>query len=295
MNRRLPVVPVYLAYKAAGGFLVSMMSILYSVFLILRLEFNPFQLVLMGTILEGSYLLCELPTGVIADLVSRRTMLIVGLFGTGLSFALLGLSRGFGTAAISQVMFGFFAACSSGSDVAWLTDEVGEESSRHLYLKGEQFSSLARFVGIFVGVELATISLRLPMVASGVGFCVLALGLVVVMPEDHFARPEREKGTRIHHSFLTTLNRGIRDARAHPVLLLILGTAALHGASTEGFDRLADLHLLNIGLPAFGHLSRLWWFAILDAVSLLVGFGALAYVKRRRACPGTPRSRASSR
>ena len=35
--------------------------------------------------------------------------------------------------------------------------------------------------------------------------------------------------------------------------MLILGTAALHGASTEGFDRLADLHILrDIGLPSIG-------------------------------------------
>jgi hypothetical protein len=65
------------------------------------------------------------------------------------------------------------------------------------------------------------------------------------------------------------------------VLLLILGTTALHGASTEGFDRLADFHILrDIGLPSIGHVSRLWWFAIVDGVSMLIGIGALAIVRR---------------
>jgi DHA3 family tetracycline resistance protein-like MFS transporter len=64
--------------------------------------------------------------------------------------------------------------------------------------------------------------------------------------------------------------------------LLILATAALHGASTEGFDRLADYHfLIDIGLPAIGHLDRVVWFGILDAGALLLGLGAVTFVKRR--------------
>ena len=70
--------------------------------------------------------------------------------------------------------------------------------------------------------------------------------------------------------------------RAHHVLFLILGTAALHGASTEGFDRLSDYHLLkDIGLPAIGGLNRVVWFAILDGVALLLGIGALAVIRKR--------------
>ena len=72
------------------------------------------------------------------------------------------------------------------------------------------------------------------------------------------------------------------QVKAHHVLFLILGTAALHGASTEGFDRLADYHLLkDIGLPAIGNLNRVVWFGILDGVALLLGLGALTLVKRR--------------
>jgi DHA3 family tetracycline resistance protein-like MFS transporter len=80
---------------------------------------------------------------------------------------------------------------------------------------------------------------------------------------------------------------GVRAMRSHPALMLILGTAALHGASTEGFDRLADLHILrDIGLPAFGQLSQLWWFAILDGGSLAIGFAALIVVRRRATLEG---------
>ena len=73
MNRRMRAVPVFLAYMAINGFFSRMMGVIFSVYLILRLGLGPFQLVLLGTVLEGSYLLFETPTGVVADTISRRT------------------------------------------------------------------------------------------------------------------------------------------------------------------------------------------------------------------------------
>ena len=274
MTRRLPVVTVYLAYMASDGFLFHVMSVIFSVFLILRLGLGPFQLVVMGTILEGSYLLFETPTGVVADTISRRTSVIIGLAGGGVGFLILGFSHNFWMAAASQVVWGIFATFQSGADVAWLTDEVGEEAARSLYIRGDQFAHAASVAGIIVGVALGTVNLALPIVVSGVGLLFLAIWLWIVMPEDNFQKRARMEGERLHRSLIETFKEAMRAVRAHHVLMLILGTAALHGASTEGFDRLADLHLLrDIGLPSIGNLSRLWWFAILDGGALLIGFG----------------------
>ena len=74
----------------------------------------------------------------------------------------------------------------------------------------------------------------------------------------------------------------MREVRAHHVLLLILAVAALHGASTEGFDRLADFHLLrDLGLPSLGRVDPVVWFGVLDGGSLLLGIGGLAILKRK--------------
>ena len=75
------------------------------------------------------------------------------------------------------------------------------------------------------------------------------------------------------------------------MLVLILATAALHGASTEGFDRLADYHfLIEIGLPAIGHLNRVVWFGVLDGVALVLGLGS-ALVREASDPPRRTRSR----
>ena len=51
-------------------------------------ELNPLQLVLLGTALEGSVFLFEIPTGVVADVYSRRLSVIIGytLVGFGMLF-----------------------------------------------------------------------------------------------------------------------------------------------------------------------------------------------------------------
>ena len=282
MNRRMRAVPVYLTYMVVDGFFTMMMSVIFSVFLILRLDLGPFQLVLLGTILEGTYLVFETPTGVVADTISRRTSILIGLAGSGVAFMILAFSHSFWMAAASQVIWGIFATFQSGADVAWLTDEIGEEAARPLYLRGDQFWHAAAFLGIVAGVALATVNLALPLFVAGAGFLVLAVALWMVMPEDGFERRPREEGERLHHSLIATFKEGVSAMRSHPALVLILGTAALHGASTEGFDRLADLHILrDIGLPDIGQLSQLWWFAVLNGGALVIGFVALIVVRRR--------------
>jgi hypothetical protein len=205
---------------------------------------------------------------------------VIGFLGTGVAFVVLGLADSFAAAAVSQVLYGVSATFVSGADVAWLTDEVGEEAARPLYLRSEQFYNVGSLVGIVGSVALASVALPLPIVVCGIGYLVLGLSLVFVMGETR--RPQRRPGTTLGRSARATFRDAVGQVRAHHVLLLILATAVWHGASTEGWDRLADLHFLRgIGLPPIGDLNRVVWFGVFDGVSLLFGIGALALVKRR--------------
>jgi DHA3 family tetracycline resistance protein-like MFS transporter len=204
------------------------MSVLFSVFLILDLGFGPMQLLLMGTAVEGAYLLFEVPTGVVADTVSRRLSDVVGLVGTGAAFLLLGASGSFAVASLSQILWGFFATFQSGADVAWLTDEIGEEAAQPMYVRSEQWWQVGALAGIAVGVAIASFgSLRTPILIG------LGVFMALAMREEGF-RPRREDGERLHTSLSTTVRQSLTVIRSHHVLALILGTAALHGMSTEG-------------------------------------------------------------
>jgi MFS transporter, DHA3 family, tetracycline resistance protein len=272
----------YAIYSAGDGFLFRMISTIYSIFVVLTLHLEPLQLLLLGTILEGTYLICEIPTGVVADTISRRLSVVIGLVGSGLAFIVLGVAGSFAIAAVSQLLWGIFASFQSGADVAWLTDEVGEEASRPHYLRGTQISNVASLVGIVVGVGLATVSYRLPLVVAGAGLLVFGAAMFFVMPEEGFEPRAREAGERVTTGLATTFKDGLRQVRAHHVLVLILGTAALHGASTEGIDRLADFHILrDIGLPSLGDANPILWYAVIDGVSLVLGIAGISFVKRR--------------
>ena len=274
---------VWLAMWATDGFFFHVMTTVFSVFLIVELGLDPLQLVLMGTVLEVTYLLFEVPTGIVADAVSRKGSIVIGFLGTGAAFVVLafadsGVASPFAIAALSQVLWGVSATFISGADVAWLTDEVGEEAARPLYVRSEQYWNAGALVGIAASVALASLSLGLPILVCGIGSVLIGLTLIGVMPESR--RPSRAAGT-LGRSMRKTLGDAVRQIRAHHVLLLILATALLHGASTEGVDRLSDLHFLEgIGLPPLGDLNFVVWFGILDGVALLLGIGGLAYVKR---------------
>jgi MFS transporter, DHA3 family, tetracycline resistance protein len=281
MSRRPSAPFVYLATAAVGGVFWGMFTTVYSLYLIRDVGLDPLQLVLMGTALEITYFVFEVPTGVVADVVSRKVSIVIGLAVSGAAMIVLGVVDSFAGALLSQVLWALGLTFVSGADVAWITDEVGEDAARPLFLRGAQFENAGWLVGIGTGIGLATVALSIPVIVAGVGTCALAAVIATVMSETGFVRPTREEGVRLRHSLGDTVTSSVRTVRTHPVMLLVLGVAALHGMSTEAFDRLADLRILQIGLPAFGGLDRILWFGVIEAVSLLLGIAATEFVRRK--------------
>jgi DHA3 family tetracycline resistance protein-like MFS transporter len=92
---------------------------------------NPLQLVLVGTILEGTVFLCEIPTGALADVKSRRLSIIIGYFLIGLGFVVEGSLPYFAAVAFAQVLWGLGYTFTSGATQAWIADEIGSERAQH--------------------------------------------------------------------------------------------------------------------------------------------------------------------
>ena len=58
---------IFLSVSAVRSLAFTLMATTSGVYAIREVGLDPLQLVLMGTVLEGAYLLFELPTGVLAD------------------------------------------------------------------------------------------------------------------------------------------------------------------------------------------------------------------------------------
>lgn len=266
--------------EAVSGFAFYMMATLAAVYRIREAGLDPLQLVLVGTALEGSTFLFEVPTGVLADTISRRRSVILGTFLTGAGFMIEASFPSFLPILAGQVVWGLGYTFISGADVAWVTDEVGEAPAAGLYLRGAQLANFAALGGIAASVALGSIELWMPIFAAGVVFVLLGFFLLIAMPETAFVRAATTG------SVLSSMTESTRAARAtvrvRPVLVTILIVSVLHGASTETFDRLWALHLLRgIGLPDLGALDPIAWFGVINAVGLVLGIVAIEVVKKR--------------
>ena len=81
---------VYLLFRFVCSLAVSMSTVLSIVYHLEVVQLDAFQLVLVGTVLETSCFLFEIPTGVVADLYSRRRSVLIGMFLYGLGFLMGG-------------------------------------------------------------------------------------------------------------------------------------------------------------------------------------------------------------
>jgi DHA3 family tetracycline resistance protein-like MFS transporter len=289
-SKKLGAYPTYLILGGASAFFFRIIATLNLVYQLQVARLNPLQLVLVGTVLETSAFLTQIPTGVIADVYSRRLAVIIGVFLIGAGFLLEGAIPRFETILLAQVIWGLGATFTDGADSAWIADEIGEEQVGKAFLRAEQIGQAAALIGIPVSVALGSATLNLPILVGGGLYLVLGLFLIAFMPEQGFKPPPREAralgfASRTRNSWqalAATTKSGARLIRRRPILLTFLGIALLFGASSEGFDRLWVAHLVdNFSFPTLGHFSPVVWFGIISAGSALLSIGGTELIQRR--------------
>ena len=226
---------------------------------------NPLQLVLVGTVLEISCFLTQVPTGVLADVYSRRLAVIIGIFLIGAGFILEGAIPRFETILLAQVIWGVGATCTDGADSAWIADEIGEERVGNAFLRAAQVGQAAALIAIPLSVAFGSVRLNLPILLGGGLYLLLGVFLIFFMPEQGFKPTPREDRTS-WQAMADTTRDGVRLIRRRPILLTFLGITLLYGAFSEGFDRLQVAHLVdNFRFPALGSFQPVVWFGIISA------------------------------
>src|SRR5262245_32027311 len=147
-------------YYALEFFLSTPTWVVTSLYLVSVLHLSPLQLVLMGTAMEASVFLCEIPTGVVADTYSRRLSLVIGYLGMGTSWLLVGVIDVPAIVIGLWVLWGVSYTFTSGAYEAWITDEVGVERVPDVFLRGARFTYAGSFVGLLTFVGVGALSLR---------------------------------------------------------------------------------------------------------------------------------------
>jgi DHA3 family tetracycline resistance protein-like MFS transporter len=231
--------------------------------------------------MEASILVFEIPTGIVADALSRRLSVLIGTVLMGTAMTLTGAIPHFPALLASQALWGLGSTFTSGATQAWVAGEVGDQAVGPLFLRAAQYQRAAAAAGIALSVGLANLALGLPLVVGGALQIALAGWLVLAMPETGFRPLPREERTTWRR-LAGTARGGAAATRRNRVLLALFAVAVLAGMSTEGIDRLWELHLLReVGLPSLGHLSPATWFGVIELASLAFGAAVIAPARRR--------------
>ncbi|HEU4323354.1 MAG TPA: MFS transporter [Roseiflexaceae bacterium] len=253
----------------------------FTIFQLTIVGMSPLQLVLVGSVLEITILLCEVPTGVIADLVSRRLSIILGFGITAVAYLLQAAVPTFPVAVLGAVIWGVGVTCISGAYDAWLADELGQERLGDALLRGEQVGRIAALAGLAGSALLGSIWLGLPVLVGGLLFALCAAYCIVAMPETNFHRAAADERST-WRKMAATLRDGAQVLRRRPNLLRLLGVLFFFGLFSEAWDRLWQAHLVTtFDLAALTPFAPIVLLAALGGIEMLLSIAAAELLRRR--------------
>ena len=199
----------------------------------------------------------EIPSGVLADLVSRRLLIAGGPLLSAAGFALWTWAPSYPAFAAGFVLWGAKGALESGALEALVYEELDRHgaASRYATVRGRSRA-------------VATVAIALAMAVAGPAFgaggyqavgvasvvaCILAAAVAATFPE----RPDRTRATEHggYRAFAATLSVGISEVRRRrPVLLAVLfltAVSAIWGSLDEYVGLLAaETGVATENLPA---------------------------------------------
>ena len=184
---------VYLLFRFVFSLAVSMSTVLSIVYHLEVVQLDAFQLVLVGTVLETSCFLFEIPTGVVADLYSRRRSVLIGMFLYGLGFLMEGALPWFAPVLLAQVVWGCGDTFITGALEAWIASEEEDKPIDKVFLRGSQMGQIGGVLGVVLGTLLGNINLQMPVILGGSLCLLLGLVLVRIMPETNFSPAIEER------------------------------------------------------------------------------------------------------
>ena len=280
-NLQLDATRVYLFIEMAVAICLCMVFVTNSLYEVTVARLAPLQLVLIGTTLEISTFVFEVPTGIVADVYSRRLSIIIGYILMGLGFLVEGFFPVFLPIVFAQVIWGLGYTFTSGAKQAWITDEIGEEHANKLFLQAARFGSFAGLFGLGATMLIGANNAAFPIRVGAIGITLIGITLAITMPETGFhPTPMEDRNTWQHmwHIF----KEGLGAVRSQPRLVNIVFIGLFYGLYSEGFDRLrVKLLLDNFHLPVLFGSNQVAFFVMLDVIGTIISIFTIRFVEKR--------------
>lgn len=258
--------------------LIVTVNLLYQVYTV---KLDPLQLVLVGTVLELTVFLFEIPTGVVSDLKSRKLSIVIGYVLIGVGFLIEGLFPYFSAVLLAQIVWGIGYTFTSGARQAWIADEIGEERASEAFVRGAKIENMAQVIAIPLSIAIGYFMVRLPIIIGGVCTVGLAIYLMKNMTEENFKPLKREKHLTAWGSMKESLEQLVIQVKVSAVMRILFLIALFVGFYSEGFDRLWLSHLSEVvNLSSVTPEKLVILTGGIQFVVVLVSFAALHVVNR---------------
>ena len=280
MVNKLSAYKTYLLFSAIAAMCFSLVATVMVVYHIEIVHLNPLQLILVGTTLELACFIFEIPTGIVADVYSRKLSIVIGGVLTGVGFILEGSISSFVFVLVAQIVWGLGSTFISGSLEAWIAEEEKNKDLDEIYIKGAQAGQIGAFIGIVLSTVIANFSVRLPIIVSGVLFIILALFLWLYMTENYF-KPSAPGDLNTFKKMVYTFKSGLKFVKSKSIIMILLAVTLFYGLSSEGYDRLSNAHFLqDTTLPKLGNLSSVTWFGIFGILGMILSFIVMHFMAK---------------
>jgi DHA3 family tetracycline resistance protein-like MFS transporter len=261
--------------------------VVFDLYLVSVLDFSALELILMGTAMEATIFVSEIPTGVLADAYGRRLSFIVGVIGMGGAVIGVGLSSAPWLVIALWAAWGLSYTFTSGAFEAWITDELGVENVGSVFLRGARVAIVGSLSGLIVFGAVGLLSLRAAVIGSGALEAATGFACIVLMSETGFRRKAASVRKRALVELRTTALNGIRYVHAQALVMLLVATEVFAGFGAEAFDRLTEAHVIrDVGFPA--GLNPIVGFGAVSVVVMVFSFFVVGRVIRRIDRGGTP-------
>jgi MFS family permease len=248
-----------------------------SLYLVMEADLSPLQLVFLGTAQSLIGMAFEIPTGVVADTLSRKWSIVIAHAIMGGGMVMTGLVTAFPALVVTQMLWGLAWTFSSGADVAWLTDEYDQPKDiARVLAAAARWELLGAATGLVSFGAIAWITdLALSIVVAGIAMLMLGVFVAIRFKERNFT-PTHE-----HHyrASLLILRDGFRLARHDRTILLVFSVTMLVNGADEALGRLFPRRLVDLGLPL--NPDPIVWLTTLGLATLALGAVALRLVESR--------------
>jgi len=136
--------------------------------------------------------ICEIPTGIFADIFGRKGSFVISCFLETISFLIYGFSRSFGGFVLAETVGAVGKTFSSGAFDAWLVDSIKHTGEEHdllkIFSRRGLISRVAVIVSSIIGGYIADYGMNLPFFAGSIVFFICGIIAVIFMKETYFEK-----------------------------------------------------------------------------------------------------------